>query len=167
MDVKVFRWIVDSFKLSAVLVIAGVTICLGVLAYFYAQHVDHVLKEDLLRRAKLVAGAMDFDDVERLRGVESDMGTQAYDRLKRQLIAVRSVDPSCCFFYLMERQPIIGGDEDHVVFWLIVSLRARRMSHQLGRVTTKFQMSIYVRSRRQCPSSWVPSLTVGGNGSRP
>ncbi|GEM_PF-732389 len=96
--------------------VVTVFVVLLVSAFAYSRHVTRVLRDDLLQRAELVAGAINLKDLAELRSSESDLGTQVYDRIKAQLIAVRAADPSCRFFYLMEERPSADGSATQVIF---------------------------------------------------
>lgn len=93
----------DQFLRSPLTVSLFIALVLGVMSIFYARHVSALLSQDLLQKTQLAAGAINVADVRALQGLSSDEELSQYKRLKAQLIALRSADPSCRFFYLMEQ----------------------------------------------------------------
>ena len=96
--------------LVTAILIAGV-LCTG----WLAGRADYDLREDLLRQARLVAGAVNPDRVRTLTGTEADLESPEYLRLKEQLGAVRAANPQCRFVCLM------GRKADGVVFFFVNS----------------------------------------------
>ena len=54
-----------------------------------------------LVQARLVAKAMDIDQLKALTGTEADPNSPVYLRFKEQLAAVRLAIPQCRFVYLL------------------------------------------------------------------
>ena len=93
-------------RLTLAGVLAAVVATGVLLAWRAVSQMDCELRADLLRQATLVAQAVDVDRLKALSGNEADMENPVYRRLKAQLMAVRSANPSCRFLYLTRR----GGD---------------------------------------------------------
>jgi PAS domain S-box-containing protein len=76
---------------------------------------DRELRAELLQQTRLVAQALNLDDVKTLSGTETDLKSPVYLRLKEQLAAVRSANPQCRFLYLM------GRKDDGTIFFFLDS----------------------------------------------
>ena len=74
---------------------------------------DRDLREDLLARTRLVAGAVNLEHVKALTGTEADLESPDYLRLKEQFAAVRAANPNYRFVYLMGERP------DGTVFFFV------------------------------------------------
>jgi PAS domain S-box-containing protein len=66
---------------------------------------DRELRASLLQQTRLVAQAVNLDDLKALTGTAADLASPNYQSLKQQLAAARSATPQCRFLYLMGRQP--------------------------------------------------------------
>ncbi len=80
----------------------------ALLAWWMAVRADAEQRENLLTRTELLAQAVDVASVKRLTGTEADLASHDYQRLKRQLVAVRSANPQYRFLYIMGRTE--GGE---------------------------------------------------------
>jgi len=88
----------------------------GVLCtWWLAGRADREMREDLLRQARLVAGAVNPDRVRALTGTEADLESPVYLRLKDQFGAIRAANPQCRFVYL------VGRKADGTVFFFVDS----------------------------------------------
>jgi diguanylate cyclase (GGDEF)-like protein/PAS domain S-box-containing protein len=88
----------------AMLTISAV-IAFGVaFTYWTASHEDRRMREELLGLAHTAAASLNLDMVKRLSGAPEDLETPEYQRLKHQLMRMRSVNPRCRFIYLMGRR---------------------------------------------------------------
>ena len=98
--------------LAAILVVGA----LGV--WWTAVRADRDMRDDLLGRTRLVAGAVNVEHVRALTGTEADLDSPDYLHFKEQLIAVRAANPECRFVYLMKRKAdgavIISVDSEPV-----------------------------------------------------
>jgi PAS domain S-box-containing protein len=73
-------------------------------AWWMAARADREMRADLLQQARLVAQAVNTEQAKALTGTEADLDSSAYQRLKKQFVAVRSANPLCRFVYLMGRK---------------------------------------------------------------
>ena len=80
-------------------------------AWWAAQSADRELREDLLREAHLLVQGLNKDRIKALTGTEVDLESPVYQRLKRQLAAVRESNEKIRFVYLMGL-----ASEDHGQF---------------------------------------------------
>jgi PAS domain S-box-containing protein len=86
----------------------------GLLIFFWAvQRADREIRKGLLNQTRLVAGALNIENLKALTGTEADLGTPAYLRLKAQFAAIRAVNPKYRFVYLMGERP------DGTVFFFV------------------------------------------------
>ncbi|MBN1531995.1 MAG: PAS domain-containing protein [Spirochaetes bacterium] len=69
-----------------------------------AQRADHEMRRDLIREARLVAPAIDVEEVAAFRGTAADTLSPAYSRLKERLVRARRAKPDCRFLYLLGRR---------------------------------------------------------------
>ena len=74
-------------------------------AWWLAVRADRGMREDLLRKAQLVAQAVDVHGLRSLSGTEADLEHPEYLRLKQHLETVRGITPKCRFIYLTGRKP--------------------------------------------------------------
>lgn len=84
--------------LSAVSI--GITLC----AWWMTVRADLEIRDNLLGRVRVVAGALNMDYVKVLDGSEADLKKTEYLWLKERLGAVRAADPKCRFAYVMGRR---------------------------------------------------------------
>ncbi len=82
-------------------------------AWWLAVRADHEMREDLLARTRLVAGALNLERIGALTGTAADLESPDYLRLKAQLAAVRATNPEYRFVYLMGERP------DGTVFFFV------------------------------------------------
>ena len=76
----------------------------SLLAWWAVVRTDHDLREEQLQQARLVAQAMDIEDLQALTGTSADLQAPVYLRIKEQLAAVRQATPQCRFIYLLGRR---------------------------------------------------------------
>ncbi|MDO8835432.1 MAG: cache domain-containing protein, partial [Vicinamibacterales bacterium] len=74
------------------------------LTWWLAVRADRELREDLLGRTRLVAGAMTLEQLGALTGSAADLESTEYLRLKEQFAAIRAAEPDCRFVYLLGRK---------------------------------------------------------------
>ena len=65
-----------------------------------AARADRDQRTVLLQQARLVAQALNIDNVKALTGTEADRSTADYQRLKAQLVSIVPANPNCKWFYL-------------------------------------------------------------------
>ncbi|GAB6058197.1 PAS domain S-box protein [Desulfonatronum parangueonense] len=82
-------------------------------AWSAIQQADRLMREELLRKTRLVAQAMNLERIRVLSGTEADLGTPEYDRLKQQLYLAKQVDQRWEWLYLIGR-----NDKRDVFFFL-------------------------------------------------
>ena len=92
----------------AVVLIAGLLFC-----WWTVGVADRMMREDLLRQARLVSQAVKPEWVKSLSGKQSDLETAEYVRLKEHLRRTRLVDPRWEWLYLMGRR-----DDGTIFFFL-------------------------------------------------
>jgi PAS domain S-box-containing protein len=86
--------------------LAVVLIVLGSLSVWWTvARADREMRADLLQQAKLVAEAVNVENIHLLSGTSADLEKPAYLRLKEQLAAARSTNRRCRFLYLMGYNP--------------------------------------------------------------
>ncbi|MFH0996311.1 MAG: response regulator [Pseudomonadota bacterium] len=90
--------------------VAGVLI-----AWWTAAQADRELRANLLQQTRLVAQALNVEQVQALTGTKADLESPEYLRLKEQLAAIRSAGPQSRFLYLM------GRKADGTVFFFVDS----------------------------------------------
>jgi CHASE1-domain containing sensor protein len=94
-------------KFRCGLVLLGAILVAGVLfSRWLAVQVDREMRADLLNHARMVAEAIDINNIESLSGSEADLATPEYLRLKEQFSAVRAANPQCRFLYLMGNRTV-------------------------------------------------------------
>ena len=105
---------VDVTRLTAVLLLA--ILAAGALfAWWVVERADRDMRADLLQQARVVAQAVNIENVRALSGTEADLESPDYRRLKEQFTAIRSANPQCRFVYLL------GRKADGVVFFFLDS----------------------------------------------
>ncbi|SDB03138.1 PAS domain S-box-containing protein [Desulfonatronum thiosulfatophilum] len=77
------------------------------------QQADRLMREELLRKTRLVAQTMNPERIRVLSGTEADLATPEYDRLKQQMYLAKQVDVRWEWLYLIGRT-----DERDVFFFL-------------------------------------------------
>ncbi len=97
-----------AIGLLAAILVAG---ALG--AWWLVVRTDHEMRENLLARTKLVAGAVNLERIQTLTGTATDLESPDYLRLKAQFGAIRAVEPGCRFIYMMGKRP------DGTVFFFV------------------------------------------------
>ncbi|MCX7002011.1 MAG: PAS domain S-box protein, partial [bacterium] len=70
-----------------------------------ARWADRELRAELLQQARMVAMAVNVQQVAALHGTAADVALPYYLRLKEQLSLIRDANPRCRFLYLMQRRP--------------------------------------------------------------
>jgi len=65
---------------------------------------DHAMRENLLDRVRLVAGAIDLQRFQALTGTAADLESPDYLRLKEQFATIRTAERKCRFIYAMGRR---------------------------------------------------------------
>ena len=82
------------------------TAIIGVgLTWVMVLQADGEMRASLLQKAKLVAQAVNIENIQALSGTEADLHNSRYLRLKEQLAAVCSANPQYRFVYLLGRRP--------------------------------------------------------------
>ncbi|MHB9138803.1 MAG: cache domain-containing protein, partial [Victivallaceae bacterium] len=74
-------------------------------AWWIVNLTDNQARADLLQQARLVARAINGEQIQRLSGTEADLASKDYQQLKEHLISARSANPQCRFIYLFGRKP--------------------------------------------------------------
>ncbi len=74
------------------------------LAWWAVYRTDHELRAGQLQQARLVAQAVDSENIQALTGTPADLNSPVYLKLKEQLAAVRKATPQCRFIYLVGRR---------------------------------------------------------------
>jgi PAS domain S-box-containing protein len=100
---------------SALPLLAAVLALGGVATWRTARVADRELRARLLTEASMVAQAVKAERVLPLTGSEADLTSAEYQRLKEQLMRIRSVKPACRFIYLM------GQRSDKSIFFFVDS----------------------------------------------
>jgi PAS domain S-box-containing protein len=78
----------------------------GVLGIWWAvQRADLEMREELLTQTRLVAQAVNLDQVKALTGTEHDLALPVYREIKAQLVRVKQANSKCRFVYLLGRKP--------------------------------------------------------------
>lgn len=95
---------------SSAVLISGILV-----TWWTIYRADKMMRDDFLKDARLLAQAVDIDRVKNLSGTEADLVLPEYSRLKRQLMAARTVFPECRFIYLM------GQRDDGKLFFYVDS----------------------------------------------
>jgi PAS domain S-box-containing protein len=72
--------------------------------WWMVQQADRQMRADLLEQARLVTQALNIEGVKALSGTPVDLDSPDYQRLKQQLVSVRTANPEYRFLYLMGRQ---------------------------------------------------------------
>ncbi len=93
--------------------------------WWLIDRAERGMREELLARANLVAGAVDTGQVKALTGTQEDLESTEYLRLKDQLSAVRETSPEYRYLYLMgytdsTETGDVQGEEGAVFFFLDV-----------------------------------------------
>ena len=89
-----------------VIFLSAMAICMvigGALIVQKLQQTDRQLRANLLQQTQLVAEALNVQQIKALSGTEADTQKPAYQRVKDQLITLRSTYPLCRFMYLLGR----------------------------------------------------------------
>jgi hypothetical protein len=78
----------------------------GLLFISWTGHrMDRQMRDEIFLQAKMVAQAVDIENVTALSGTEADLRSREYRKIKDQLTLIRQVAPKCRFIYLMGRRP--------------------------------------------------------------
>lgn len=85
-----------TYSTVIMVVIAG-----GLLSWWNIQMADRGMRERLLYETRMVAQAVDIEDVRGLTGNESDLNTPGYQNLKKQFAAIKQASKQCRFVYIM------------------------------------------------------------------
>lgn len=99
------RWITRL----ALVVIVGTT-----MTWLVVRSTDDGLRAQLLTEARIVAHALELDQIQTLTGSEADLSAPAYHRLKDRLASIRRARPNSKFLYLM-------GQRGNEVFFFVDS----------------------------------------------
>jgi len=91
-------------KLFRLVLLTAILIFGGLLFWWLTVRADREMREDLLARTRLVAGAVNLELVRSLTGTGADLASPDYVRLKEQLAAVRAAETNYRFVYLMGRR---------------------------------------------------------------
>ncbi len=89
-------WVVGAF---AAVVIAG-----AFLAWSTVVRCDREMREELLRRASLIAQTVGAESVKALTGTDADLANPHYARIKEHIATVKQTDDKCRFVYLIGRK---------------------------------------------------------------
>jgi hypothetical protein len=73
--------------------------------WWLAVRTDHELRVSLLQQTRLVAQAIDVEQIRALSGTAADLHSPDYLRLKSKLDAMRSANSQCRFIYLLGLKP--------------------------------------------------------------
>ena len=79
------------------------------------QSEDARMRRDLLTTARLISKTVKAEEVALLSGSEADLKSPIYQRIKNELILIRSASSRCRFIYLM------GNKEDGTLYFLVDS----------------------------------------------
>jgi len=96
-------------------VLAGMVVIAAMFAGWAANWADRSMRAGLLMQTRIVAQAITIEQVQSLSGTEADLENPTYQKLKKQLTALRATDPLCRFVYLMGRR------ETGAVFYMVDS----------------------------------------------
>ncbi len=78
----------------------------GLLFISWTGHrMDAQMRREIFLQAKMVAQAVDIENVTALSGTEADVRLREYRKIKEQLTLIRQVAPKCRFIYLMGQKP--------------------------------------------------------------
>jgi diguanylate cyclase (GGDEF)-like protein/PAS domain S-box-containing protein len=107
-SVRLFRrlpifW--GSFVLFLLVIVGGL-----VLTDFVSRFGEEMEREELKLLAATAVASFDTDTIRKLRGNPSDIGTEAFDHVRKQLQKIRGANPNSRFVYLM------GWQKDRIVF---------------------------------------------------
>ena len=83
------------------------------LTWWTVDRADRQMREDLLAQARLVAEAVNSDQIQALTGTEADLASPVYLRLKEQLACAKAAHGRCRFIYIMGRR------DDGAVFFFV------------------------------------------------
>ncbi len=99
--------LISDIKGRFSLLVASLSTVLAVgifITWWTVDNADKLMREDMLRDARLIAQAIDHDCVKKLSGAESDLSSPEYMRFKEQFMATRTAFDKCRFLYLMGRR---------------------------------------------------------------
>jgi len=94
-----------------VLVCAVIVVFCIAWSVFVARRTDETMRADLLADAQAVARSLDAATLAKLKGDASDLESQSYAQIKRQLGLMAKMVPECRFLYLL------GRHEDGTIFF--------------------------------------------------
>ena len=77
----------------------------GVLVGWVVLRAERELRADLLGRTRIAAQALNAEQTKLLTGTPADLGNPEYLQIKRQLAALRSLNPHCGYVSLLGRKP--------------------------------------------------------------
>jgi len=97
---KITRWGYALFGALALVMASG-----GVVTWWELRASETFMKDATLSEARMIAGAINPERVMHLAGTEADLASPDYQRLRNQLIAIRSANPRFRYLYLMGRRP--------------------------------------------------------------
>jgi len=108
MSARSFRWL----PWLALVLLLGVS-------WWSAYRADQELRANLLQQARLVAQALNIDNVKALNGTAADRDLSDYQQLKSQLMSIGPANPHCKWFYLMGRKHAAQADD--TIFFFVDS----------------------------------------------
>ena len=76
----------------------------ALVAWWMVATADREMRANLLQSTRMVAQALNIEQVRTLTGTEADLEKPTYQRIKEQLAAVRLANPQCRFVYLLGRK---------------------------------------------------------------
>lgn len=87
----------------------------ALLSWWSVSRSDSEMRRDLLRQTQLVAQAVNVERIKALSGTRADLTKPAYQRIKEQFSAVRTLNPQCRFANL------VGRSADGAIFFFLDS----------------------------------------------
>ncbi len=85
------------------------------LTWYTWGYTNNQMRESALEQARLVARSISVKRIQNLKGDQTDLNSQDYQRIKEQLFLIRKSHSTCRFLYLM------GQKEDGTVFFFLDS----------------------------------------------
>ena len=99
-----------AFALIVVLIVIG-----AVATYFTISNTERKMEEQLLQDARIVANSINLMRLSQLTGTTNDIGDKDYERINKQLRAIRISHDQCKFLYVLGKKP------DGTVFFFLDS----------------------------------------------
>jgi hypothetical protein len=117
--------------------------------YFFLQHVaikiDQTDRQDLLTRVETIARIINTEDIEALTGLESDVTSPTYQKVKRMLYDIHDLNANTRFVYFMRS----NATKDKLVFLVDSESPNSKDYSPPGQVyedTSELQMSNYINA---------------------